>query len=101
MVDIPRPASIRFVPCAITPSGELRLTVGRVEQWYKFARDRKVYNIDDFDQIWDDLRPFWSIPPKELRLLVKGMLKEDFKETGLSGITVRPSSIRVFSGTLC
>lgn len=35
--------------------------------WYKFARQRKVHNIDDFQQIHDDLRPFWGIPPAEIR----------------------------------
>ncbi|KAF2168235.1 glycosyltransferase family 90 protein [Zasmidium cellare ATCC 36951] len=36
-------------------------------RWYKFARKRKVHNIDDFQQIHDDLRPFWAIPPSEIR----------------------------------
>ncbi|KAL7271170.1 hypothetical protein RUND412_006097 [Rhizina undulata] len=41
------------------------------DKCYKFAREKRAFNIDDFDQIWDDLRPFWSIPPAELRKLVK------------------------------
>lgn len=36
-------------------------------QWYKFARKRHVYDIDDFPQIHDDLRPFWGLDPKEVR----------------------------------
>lgn len=36
-------------------------------QWYKFARERKVHNVDDFQQINDDLRPFWGIRPAEIR----------------------------------
>lgn len=39
----------------------------RFKQWYKFARRRGVYNIDDFVQIHDDLRPFWALTPQELR----------------------------------
>lgn len=31
------------------------------KDWYKFARDRGVYNVDDFQQIMDDLRPFWGV----------------------------------------
>ncbi|KAK4504843.1 hypothetical protein PRZ48_002806 [Zasmidium cellare] len=37
------------------------------KEWYKFARKRKVHNIDDFQQIHDDLRPFWAIPPSQIR----------------------------------
>jgi len=39
------------------------------KQWYKFARERHVFNLDDFYQIHDDLRPFWAIEPKEIRTL--------------------------------
>ncbi|KAK5688038.1 hypothetical protein LTS10_000016 [Elasticomyces elasticus] len=36
-------------------------------QWYKFAHNHRVYNIDDFDQINGDLRPFWAVPPAKIR----------------------------------
>lgn len=36
-------------------------------EWYKFARMRKVYDIDDFDQINGDLRPFWAVKPSVIR----------------------------------
>ncbi|RPA98100.1 hypothetical protein L873DRAFT_1051969 [Choiromyces venosus 120613-1] len=68
------------------------------DKWYRFARERNVYNIDDFDQIWDDLRPFWSIPPLELRKIVKGMLKEN-SQSGLSGITIVHGKIKVTNGS--
>lgn len=34
------------------------------KDWYIFARERNVHNIDDFEQIMDDLRPFWAIEPR-------------------------------------
>ncbi|KAK5109283.1 hypothetical protein LTR62_007157 [Meristemomyces frigidus] len=37
------------------------------KEWYRFARERNVYNIDDFDQINTDLRPFWAILPPGMR----------------------------------
>jgi hypothetical protein len=37
------------------------------KEWYKFARERDVFNIDDFEQIMDDLRPFWAINASEIR----------------------------------
>ena len=35
--------------------------------WYKFARQKGVFNIDDFEQIMDDLRPFWAVEPSNIR----------------------------------
>lgn len=32
-----------------------------------FARERQIHNIDDFDQINDDLRPFWAVEPSLIR----------------------------------
>ncbi|KAK4906276.1 hypothetical protein LTR49_024562 [Elasticomyces elasticus] len=40
----------------------------RFDNWYKFARNHRVHNIDDFDQINSDLRPFWAVPRAEIRL---------------------------------
>lgn len=37
------------------------------KDWYKFARKRNVINIDDFDQIMDDLRPFWAVNASHIR----------------------------------
>lgn len=37
------------------------------KEWYKFARKRNVFNVDDFEQIMDDLRPFWAINASDLR----------------------------------
>jgi hypothetical protein len=59
--------------------------------WYKFARDRNVYNVDDFDQIMDDLRPFWGIDPFEIRTLA-GHMGED-EQSGVSGLHIRNKKI--------
>ncbi|KAJ5224608.1 Lipopolysaccharide-modifying protein [Penicillium citrinum] len=37
------------------------------KEWYIFARKNGVHNVDDFQQITGDLRPFWAIPPAEIR----------------------------------
>ena len=59
--------------------------------WYKFARRRNVHNINDFDQIMDDMRPFWAIEPKVLRSLAAQMWRN--KDGGASGIHVRNGKI--------
>lgn len=55
--------------------------------WYQFARKRNVHNIDDFEQIMDDLRPFWAIEPKVLRNLAATMWKDN--NNGVAGIHIR------------
>ncbi|KZF26727.1 glycosyltransferase family 90 protein [Xylona heveae TC161] len=56
-------------------------------EWYQYARDRNVYNIDDFDQAMDDLRPFWGVEPKVIRNLAAHMWEKT--EDGISGIHIR------------
>lgn len=67
------------------------------DKWYKFARDRGIYHLDDFDQINDDLRPFWSIPPADLRLLVHGMLAEDAGPSGLAGLAIKDGKVKILT----
>ena len=57
------------------------------KDWYKYARRRNVHNIDDFDQINDDMRPFWAIEPKILRSLAANMWRDE--KGGASGIHIR------------
>ena len=59
--------------------------------WYKFARDRNVHNIDDFDQIMDDLRPFWGVEPAIIRSHA-AHLHED-ENNGVSGLHIRDHKI--------
>ena len=55
--------------------------------WYRFARKRNVHNIDDFEQIMDDLRPFWAVEPSVLRSLAATMAKA--KDHGVSSMHIR------------
>lgn len=61
------------------------------EQWYRFARERNVYNIDDFEQIMDDLRPFWAVEPHVIRTLAAHMWEKD--DDGISGIHIRNHTV--------
>ena len=60
-------------------------------EWYKYALDRDVYNIDDFDQVMDDLRPFWAVEPQVIRTLAAHMWERD--EDGIAGIHIRDKKI--------
>ncbi|KAH7419231.1 glycosyltransferase family 90 protein [Cadophora sp. MPI-SDFR-AT-0126] len=61
------------------------------KEWYRFARERGVYNIDDFGQIMDDLRPFWGVEPEIVRKFA-GHMHEDPKN-GLSGLHIRDHKV--------
>ncbi|KAF3917978.1 hypothetical protein ABW21_db0201143 [Orbilia brochopaga] len=72
-----------------------RLKYGRhpppkFDEWYRFAKKRKCVNLDDFDQIMDDLRPFYGIPPAELRAMVRAM---DKPESRVSILRVRKHKV--------
>lgn len=56
-------------------------------EWYKFAREKAVHNIDDFEQIMDDMRPFWGIKPSLIRAQAAGLgIHED---NGVSALYIR------------
>ena len=57
------------------------------KEWYQFARKKNVHNIDDFEHIMGDMRPFWAVEPHVLRNLTANMWRD--KEQGVSGIHIR------------
>lgn len=61
------------------------------KKWYQFARKKNVHNIDDFDQIMDDLRPFWAIEPRIIRNLAANMWKDETQ--GVAGIHIRDHKV--------
>lgn len=59
--------------------------------WYRFARERNVHNLDDFQQIMDDLRPFWAIDPSLIRSQAAYLHKNT--NYGISGLHIRQNKI--------
>ncbi|KAJ5127192.1 CAZyme family GT90 [Penicillium atrosanguineum] len=71
-----------------------RKTYGRhpppgFKEWYEFARTKDVYNVDDFQQITGDLRPFWAVPPQEIRKMAAKLQLSD----GIAGVRLRDHEI--------
>jgi hypothetical protein len=66
--------------------------------WYEFARDRGAYNIDDFRQVMDDMRPFWAMEPAEIRFLAAHLHEQD--SHGITGIHIRNGSVWVTNGAV-
>lgn len=57
------------------------------KEWYKYARKKNVFNIDDFDQVMDDLRPFWAVEPQTIRKYAAHMWENE--ADGITGVHIR------------
>ncbi|KAI9834789.1 MAG: hypothetical protein M1819_002875 [Sarea resinae] len=68
------------------------------DEWYKYATTRGSLIIDDFDSINDDLLPFWSLSPKEIRLRTWEMISNPWNE--ISGISIRNGEVQLSPNVL-
>lgn len=71
-----------------------RQTYGRhpppgFREWYQFARKHGAHNVDEFQQITGDLRPFWAIAPKEIRQMASQLQEGE----GIAGVRIRKGKI--------
>ncbi|RSL90475.1 hypothetical protein CEP51_000705 [Fusarium floridanum] len=60
------------------------------DKWYQFAKDNGVKLIDEFDNIYDLITPFWGLRPKTIRARAKEALGFD---NGLIGVSIRDHKI--------
>ncbi|KAJ4363157.1 hypothetical protein N0V83_010277 [Neocucurbitaria cava] len=67
------------------------------DQWYHFAMTRSSIVIDDYDNIEEDLAPFSSFNPDDLRLRTATVLATN---EGVGGIRIREGKAEVFSTVL-
>jgi hypothetical protein len=61
--------------------------------WYQFARDRGSKITDEYDQIVEDLKPFWGIEPAVLRERVANAAAN--KDNDLALIQIRDKRAEV------
>ncbi|EKV06135.1 Lipopolysaccharide-modifying protein [Penicillium digitatum] len=59
------------------------------KEWYMFARKNKAHNVDDFQQITGDLRPFWAVPPAGIRQMAAKLQCSD----GIAGVQIRNKNV--------
>ncbi|KAM6539893.1 hypothetical protein FALCPG4_001644 [Fusarium falciforme] len=60
------------------------------DRWYQFAKDNGVKLIDEFDNIYDLITPFWGLRPKTIRARAREALGFD---NGLIGVSIRDHKI--------
>ena len=61
--------------------------------WYKFAIDRESKVINEYDQIVDDLRPFWGVDPKVLRQRIADVAGNDWNNIGMVSVRNHKATI--------
>ena len=55
--------------------------------WFQWAKSKKSYIMNDFNQIHDDLAPFWGMDPQEIRQQTWDLIVNPANDVG--GINIR------------
>ncbi|KAJ5301710.1 hypothetical protein PENANT_c002G04868 [Penicillium antarcticum] len=61
------------------------------KEWYMFARKKNAHNVDDFQQISGDLRPFWALAPADIRKMAAKLQNSD----GIAGVRIRNHKVSI------
>lgn len=63
------------------------------DKWYDYASSRQSLIIDDFDNMHEDLLPFWAFDPQYLRARTSDMLSDPWNE--IAGVRIRSGSAEI------
>ena len=66
--------------------------------WFEFATNKKAKIIDEYDQIYEDLQPFWSIAPEDLREQTWRLASNPLNEVG--GITICNGTAKIHDNVI-
>ncbi|KAI4178265.1 MAG: hypothetical protein L6R41_008459, partial [Letrouitia leprolyta] len=65
------------------------------DKWYQFAKERNVRFIDEYDEIYHALLPFWALEPR----LIRGRAREALGfDNGLLGVLIRDGAVATAAG---
>lgn len=70
----------------------------RFDIWYQYATNRSSAVIDDFDNIQEDLLPFWAMSPADIRQDTWDILANPGNDLG--GIAIRNGRAEIFSNVV-
>ena len=65
------------------------------DNWYRYATQRSSYVIDDFDTLYHDLKPFWGVPPADVRKLTEQATTD--QATNVAKIIIRNGEAKAAS----
>ncbi|KAF2146911.1 glycosyltransferase family 90 protein [Aplosporella prunicola CBS 121167] len=63
------------------------------DDWYNYAVERNTLIIDDFDNIYSDLLPFWALSPAEIRQRTWEVIADP--DSGIGGIIIREGKVSI------
>lgn len=69
----------------------------KFDKWHAFALKHKSPVLDAFDQIHDDLLPFWGLSPEALRKRTSHLLAQT--DLGIGGVRIRDGKVTLSSNT--
>ncbi|MCJ1348718.1 hypothetical protein MMC31_006951 [Peltigera leucophlebia] len=61
--------------------------------WYKYATEKSSMILDDYDNIHEDLLPFWSMSPRSIRVSTREILSDQWNE--LAEVSIRSGKAEV------
>lgn len=61
--------------------------------WYKYATEKSSMIIDDYDNIHEDLLPFWSMSPRSIRVSTREVLSDQWNE--VAEVSIRSGKAEV------
>lgn len=64
------------------------------DDWYQYASKRSSLIMDQYDQIHNDMLPFWAVAPKQLRQSTWELMSNPWNDIG--GIKIRAGTASVF-----
>lgn len=69
------------------------------DRWYEFARSHNVVLIDEYDMIYHSLKPFWGLPPAEIRKKVREAIgfhdPVGLSDNGLLHVAIRNGGVNI------
>ncbi|KAL8686518.1 MAG: hypothetical protein Q9218_007050, partial [Villophora microphyllina] len=63
------------------------------DEWYHYATERSSVVIDDFDNLMEDLRPFWAVRPAEIRKRTRDAFVDPWNEVAQLSIRAGKAEI--------
>lgn len=61
--------------------------------WYKYATEKSSMILDDYDNIHEDLLPFWSMSPRSIRVSTREILSDQWNE--VAEVSIRSGKAEV------
>lgn len=63
------------------------------DAWYSYATEKSSLVIDDYDGIYEDLRPFWALSPESIRAKTRTILSDRWNQ--VAEVSIRSGKAKI------